>query len=111
MNQSETPQITGSTSSATAYGLGDITTAMNTVRMVNAGLHPQNTQLMAQGRLASQYMKVQEDANQHWQNSLKQAQSVKELPMTARRLVQVYIADPDENLPLDHAMIYQGEQK
>jgi hypothetical protein len=36
----------------------------------------------------------------------------KELPiMTARRLVQVFIADPDENVPLDQSMLYSGEQK
>jgi hypothetical protein len=28
-----------------------------------------------------------------------------------RRLVQVFIADPDENLPLDQALLYSGEQK
>jgi hypothetical protein len=31
--------------------------------------------------------------------------------MTGRRLVQVFIADPNENVPLDSSMIYVGEQK
>ena len=30
---------------------------------------------------------------------------------TGRRLVQVFIADPDENVPLKSALIYSGEQK
>lgn len=31
--------------------------------------------------------------------------------MTTRRLVQVFIADPNENVPLDQSMLYSGEQK
>ena len=31
--------------------------------------------------------------------------------MTTRRLVQVFIADPNENVPLDQALLYTGEQK
>lgn len=35
-----------------------------------------------------------------------------EKPMTAtRRLVQVFIADPDENVPLEKSLLYSGEQK
>jgi len=37
----------------------------------------------------------------------------KEMPTTAatqRRLVQVFILDPDENVPLDKALLYQGKQ-
>jgi hypothetical protein len=41
------------------------------------------------------------------------ADKIKEVQMTTtpRRLVQVYIADPDENIPLDKSLLYQGEQK
>ena len=31
--------------------------------------------------------------------------------MGSRRLVQVFIADPNENVPLDQALLYSGEQK
>lgn len=31
--------------------------------------------------------------------------------MANRRLVQVFIADPDENLPVDKSMIYSGDQR
>ena len=30
---------------------------------------------------------------------------------TQRRLVQIFIADPDENVPLDKCLLYSGEQK
>jgi hypothetical protein len=38
----------------------------------------------------------------------------KERPMAGqdkKRIVEVYIADSDENIPLDKALIYQGERK
>jgi hypothetical protein len=35
----------------------------------------------------------------------------KEEPFMGRRLVQVYIADTDENVPLEHSLLYSGEQK
>lgn len=38
-------------------------------------------------------------------------QPKKETTMQARRLVQVFIADPDENVPLDKSLLYSGEQK
>jgi hypothetical protein len=31
--------------------------------------------------------------------------------MATRRLVQVFIADPNENIPLDASLLYTGEQK
>ncbi len=31
--------------------------------------------------------------------------------MTSRRLVQVFIADPEENVPLERSLLYSGEQK
>jgi hypothetical protein len=34
-----------------------------------------------------------------------------EVNMPTRRLVQVFIADPDERVPLGQSMIYSGEQK
>lgn len=31
--------------------------------------------------------------------------------MTSRRLVQVFISDPNENVPLSNSLLYSGEQK
>lgn len=33
------------------------------------------------------------------------------MPNQNRRIVQVFIADPNENVPLDKALLYRGEQK
>lgn len=30
---------------------------------------------------------------------------------TQRRIVQVFIADPNDNVPLEHSILYKGEQK
>ncbi len=35
----------------------------------------------------------------------------KKEPIVTRRLVQVFIADPDENVPLEKALLYSGPQK
>jgi hypothetical protein len=35
----------------------------------------------------------------------------KKEPKVTRRLVQVFIADPDDNVPLDRALLYSGSQK
>jgi hypothetical protein len=35
----------------------------------------------------------------------------KEKPMPARRIVQVYIADPSEAVPLEQAILYTGKQQ
>lgn len=36
---------------------------------------------------------------------------VVKVAQTQRRLIQIFIADPDENVPLDHCLLYSGEQK
>ncbi len=38
-------------------------------------------------------------------------QNLEELTVNTRRLVQVLIADPNENIPLDQSLLYRGEQK
>jgi len=35
----------------------------------------------------------------------------KKEPKVTRRLVQVFIADPDDNVPLDDSLLYSGQQK
>jgi len=44
--------------------------------------------------------------NVHLQNLKKEKPT-----MTSRRLVQVFIADPEENVPLERSLLYSGEQK
>ena len=39
------------------------------------------------------------------------AKALMSMAQTQRRLVQVFIADPDENVPLDQCLLYSGEQK
>lgn len=45
-------------------------------------------------------------------NQFQPLPAVKEnSPVAARRLVQVFIADPDDNIPLDQSLLYSGDQK
>ncbi len=41
----------------------------------------------------------------------KPNREIKQMTATPRRLVQVFMLDPDENVPLDQALLYQSEQK
>lgn len=41
----------------------------------------------------------------------QQRQKGTPMSKTPRRIVQVFIADADENMPLDKCLVYQGEQK
>jgi hypothetical protein len=36
---------------------------------------------------------------------------VQGVPMTVRRVVQIFIADPNENIPLADCMLYESERK
>jgi hypothetical protein len=45
------------------------------------------------------------------QNQRQQPAPKQENPVMTRRLVQVFIADPDDNVPLEQSMLYTGEQK
>lgn len=40
-----------------------------------------------------------------------QIAQIKETKMASRRMVQVLIVDPNENIPLDKCLIYEGEPK
>lgn len=47
-----------------------------------------------------------------YQNAVHSPTITQEKPkMAARRLVQVFIADPNENVPLEDSLLYSGDQK
>jgi len=33
------------------------------------------------------------------------------MPNATRRIVQVFVADPNENVPLEHSVLFKGDQK
>ena len=41
----------------------------------------------------------------------KENTTTKEIETMSRRIVQVFIADPNINVPLENSLLYQGEQK
>src|SRR6266853_3295775 len=111
------PHISSSASQSTAYNLDQVGGAGGWASGGQGAL--QSTMLLGHPDVARERRLSQAsfDANQHWQTeAIKLSQSIKEaavkvIPMTQRRLVQVFIADPDENVPLDKSLIYSGEQK
>lgn len=46
-----------------------------------------------------------------FQNAQQQSEPIEEPTHMPKRLVQVFIADPNENVPMDQSLIYSGEQK
>ncbi len=107
----DVPHISSSGTSSTAYNLAQVRGAGGW-----GGGQAQNNMFAAQTHHDhfSQYQHLRESRNlaQVIQEARQQSQSVKEEQMsTQRRLVQVFIADPDENVPLDKSLIYSGEQK
>ena len=98
----ETPSITGSAYTSTTMPLANINQAMSSFTAIG-DMPWQNQQQDYRGVLFGQ----------------EPAPKAKDKPqpkkddtaMTTRRLVQVFIADPDENVPLESALLYKGEPK
>lgn len=103
------PNITTATHSHTAYGLGaaggfvDTTTAASPFTTSNLIGGHRGFGPTIDGAIANM-------ANQ--QQHIIQSQKETTMANTpTRRLVQVFIADPDVNVPLDQSMLYSGDQK
>lgn len=91
---------------ASAYGSNTSTFVLGGQGIVPTTAEMQN--LHNQGFAATSLRRIPAQADA-FINIVKQ--QIKENPMSSRRLVQVFIADPDENLPLETALLYKGEQK
>jgi hypothetical protein len=97
------PSIFSSASQSTAYGLGGIGVANN---------------LFATGNMSQFAAETQREADvstllrerRHKNPILQMSQQAQEVPVS-RRLVRVFIADPNENIPLDQCLLYSGPQK
>lgn len=94
------PSISNASHSHTAYGLGarDFggTTTLAMPPFTLSDSHPA-------GLVSSPHMLAQA------QNFQPQQENI--MAPAARRLVQVFIADPDLNVPLEQSMLYSGDQK
>jgi len=104
----ETPTISSST-----YGTSTVTSAgLYTPLMAGSSQTIANSLKLNQQRGSAKY---EEDATLTNfginQNLQEQKQLKKEMKMANARIVKVFIADPDENLPLEKRVIYTGEEK
>jgi hypothetical protein len=121
MNLGDLPSIAKSGHSHTAYGLGNLTSPINavvgtTTAMPFTGVG--NIAFGATGGSGGGVGQSMFDAQEMATGAMIRNRRMfvqpqpKEKPMTpSRRLVQVFIADPDENVPLEKALLYTGEQK
>ena len=80
----------GSLSAGTA-----VEPAVASRRILRAHAHPEHIDFL-------QTQELDQDLNQE-RNLI--------MPMNQRRIVQVFIVDPNENVPLEQSIIYKGEQK
>lgn len=112
MHNADLPAISSSNYASTAYGIGaagisplvasTISLEENNAAVVQQWLH--------KGPLINQWKQSDSDFNPKSTPKTK-PQEKPQVTTPARRLVQVFIADPDENIPLDQCLLYSGEQK
>ena len=102
------PTISDASHAHTVYGLGNLAVPMGTIAGTTNQALGANTPLgglqntgLAVGFAPRRVAVVEPHVN------AKQERPA----MPSRRLVQVFIADPDENVPLERSMLYSGEQK
>lgn len=110
------PQMFGYQGASSTYGLGNLGQSVGT-----ASSTPFIGALFAQGeanplaqqvrRLEQQEFKLQafREAKEKLKE-LKEATKESEVANSKRRLVQVFICDPDENIPLDDCLLYRRDQ-
>jgi hypothetical protein len=104
----DTPTISNASHSNTVYGLNNLAVPLSNIPATTSALSHQWLQEAGVGiaRQQKQFMPLSAPAPA----APAQPKPKKENPVS-RRLVQVFIADPDENLPLEQSMLYTGEQK
>lgn len=97
----DTPSILNAAHTHSIYGLGDLANPI------------QNFGTAYQGLAAGQGLAVPASQFQllkHQQQQVQPHPKMKETPMS-RRFVQVFIADPDDNIPMEKSLLYSGSQK
>lgn len=95
MNAANMPTMVGSTASHQAYAA--------------EALFANKAQGAAIGGLAAAGQFQQGVYNPGAQPALNQP--LKGIPMSIRRVVQVFVADPNENLSLDDCLLFKGDEK
>lgn len=98
----DVPQLVGSTYTASAYAGMPTATADNI-------FIPTTTDNTAVGHYSKAHLFQQAGARQNLHNVIKERPQA--MAETKRRIAQVFIVDPDENVPLSDCMIYKGEQQ
>lgn len=115
------PSLAKSSRSTMSYGLGDLSagspfagTAASSIFNANSSIFNANN---LGGLMGAQQQSALTRTVSERRLSIDNGGAVKgkiissKEPKVTRRLVQVFIADPDEQVPLEDAVLYSGEQK
>ena len=95
--------------------IGSSAYSSNTVALDNSWGMSTTNSVNAELPFATQWQALQADDS--WRASIKerqreeQHQRKEENTKVTTRIVKVYIADPNENVPLEHRILYSGEEK
>ena len=110
------PTITDAGHSHSVYSHGNWNEPVNTFVGTTGGLGLGGAPLAGLGaqmparRITAAMLPARSQANALYDEAFAKQENIM-VAVPARRLVQVFIADPDENVPLKSALIYSGEQK
>lgn len=99
----ETPTMLSMTSASSSYGAGDFVRPLGATNLVGGSL------VGTSNTLANTPQQRRFDMIQEAAQPLAQQKGVPMPPV--RRIIQVIIADSNENVPLDDCVLYKGEQK
>lgn len=105
MTTGDTPQMSSTYYTSTTSPIGNIIGGTQGIPTASAALGNASDFWVNIGREEKAF-----DARRNLQDVMKQVTKDLEINM-ARRIVQVFIADTDENVPLEKSVIYTGEQK
>lgn len=100
----DVPDISASAHTHTTYGLG----SLGAQGQLAGGLLGGGA-LLGVGAVNPASRQAGRQANTISQQITQEYQAA--MANTTRRLVQVFIADPNENVPLEQSLLYRGEQK
>lgn len=112
MAMGDLPQFVDSGHSHTIYGLNNLAQGQTVTGTTSGGYAAWDTAVAAAAVPNTDlYWGLKRQARTFPVYPVDQEKPNQEENEVTRRLVQVFIADPNENVPLEHSMLYMGEQK
>ena len=110
----ETPTINNTYFNSTSYGSdtsGDLVLKTNTSAGVSAYWQNEDESGDEEVQLTSGGIIVPGNIGEHLTNVIKEnKEQIQKMAKKKGRIIKIYIVDPDEKMPLDQSILYQGEE-